>query len=701
MLKTTKYLLGFAVLALFVGLSNQSAYAVSFVDVPLTGTLNTNDFPYGIECSDDTYVYMTVFQQGALARIHKQTLATQIIPDNENNASGEDFYSISRNPNNGDLLINKADKGEVSVYHTSSSTWNKYPIIQEVVHASISYPSTYQGQPNLIKVTAEPIHGDHTYQFGISSRGESKFTNGNFWVLLDDVRDFDANAESLGISDISFHGIVKINPTTFTATRIAVSGTSMDGLAIDSVDSTILWITSKTDAKLFKFDTNTNTVTQTVSLPVGSAPRGLVTDSSYVYIAMNKAGGSGENSKILKVDKSNTSTQTIIDTTASNTSTGTFALMRVGTYLGWSDESGHVGLINLDTGSSITVVNTTNITSNRFACTPDNGNTIWFAGHGSVKSTILDIPSDSSSDGTNGDGNQFNSRPTMGKSHQTGYQLVDYGFFHNNKKYPITDNFYTPTEKITIVTGELNSFGLKTFVGDAQVMVGEISLVPEIGAFHKAEVRLESYFNFDKTLKEIKVIQQDNVIDKSIITSYQMPVDCVENSKRNDCIYIGWDNVVFVEKPIFEKVALNIINDNRRYHITYLNDGFSFEGKDSYNAPITTNAVVERGQLEELTRIDKRENLWQNESNVIYKQNDFGTFIRQSPYVMTFSNDIPQNVMTRNHSDFDELISYSLHRAMKEFDSSLIQGKNKGFIASPDPGIDHREETLKKLSWNQ
>ena len=242
---------------------------------------------------------------------------------------------------------------------------------------------------------------------------------------------------------------------------------------------------------------------------------------------------------------------------------------------------------------------------------------------------------------------------------------------------------------------------MKTFVGDAQVLVGEISLVPEVGAFDKAEVRLESHFNFDKTLKEIKVFQKDNDIDQAIITSYQKQVDCIEGSLREDCVYIGWDNVVFMEKPVFDKVALNVINDDRRYQVTYLNDGFSFIGVDSLNPPVIKNVVVERGQLEPLTRIDKANNLWQSESGVVYWQNDFGTFIRQTPYSITYPVDKPQNVMTRNHSDFDKLILYSLHKAMKEFDSGLIQGKDKGFIASPDPGVDHREETLKKLSWNQ
>jgi hypothetical protein len=156
-----------------------------------------------------------------------------------------------------------------------------------------------------------------------------------------------------------------------------------------------------------------------------------------------------------------------------------------------------------------------------------------------------------------------------------------------------------------------------------------------------------------------------------------------------------------MEKPVFEKIALNVINDHRRYQVTYLNDGFSFTGVDSLNSPKIINAVVERGYLQELTLVDKRLNLWQSESDIIYWQNNFGTFIRQTPYAMIFSDDEPQNVMTRNHSDFVKLKQYEMDQAVKEFNSLKIQGKDKGFISSPDPGIDHREETLKKLYWNQ
>ena len=696
------YFLGFGILSLFVfGLLGQNAFGqtTSSFTIDLTGQPNTT-FPYGI-CYDGTqYVYLTIYASGQLARVNVNTLAVTFFDDNSA-TSGQDWYSALCH-SNGKIYVNERDTGKMKIFDTSGSTFTTVPIPANIAGGVISYTSSYNTNPQDITVNESCVSaGNHLYNFGFDSFGEVKFANNYVWQVIDYNYDFSANSETCGATDVSFHGIARIDPSDNSVTRYAITGASnLRGIDVDSADSTILWITDNTSDKIFKFDTNTNTVTQTITLPAGSKARGITDDATNLYVASNKVGDGVASGKILQVVKSDGTISTI-DTTAivANGNSGVFEVDIARGFIMWSDESKNVGTINLSTMAKTKSV-ISSATSNHFGVLV--GDTYWTSGRGSVIVTQSSFPSSSSSsDNTGGDGNKFNSRPTIGKSHQTGYQLVDYGFFHNSDKYTITDNFYTPTKKIPIITGEKNHFGLKTFVGDAQVLVGEISLVPEIGAFHKAEVRLESYFNFDKTLKEIKVIQRDINVDESIITSYQIPVDCIENSKRNDCIYIGWDNVIFMEKPIFDKVALNIINDDRRYQVTYLNDGFSFTGVDSLNPPVVINTVVERGQLESLTRIDKVNNLWQSESEIIYWKNDFGTFIRLTPYSVIRYDDIPENVMTRNHSDFAKLKEYAMDNAVKEFNSLNIQGEDKGFITSSVPGIDHRQETLKKLIWNQ
>ena len=699
-MKIIGYLLGFAVLALFIGLSDQNAFAqTSSFTIDLTGQPNTSTFPYGI-CYDGTqYVYLTIYASGQLARVNVNTLAVTFFDDNTA-SSGQDWYSALCN-SNGKIYVNERDTGKMKIFDTSGSSFTTIPIPANIAGGVISYTSSYATNPQDVTVNESCVSaGNHLYNFGFDSFGEIKSANNYVWQVIDYKYDFSANSETCGAVDVEFHGIARINPSDNSVTRYAISGaTNLRGVDVDSVDSTILWITDITADKIFKFDTNTNTVTQTITLTAGSKARGITDDATNLYVASNKVGDGVASGKILQVVKSDGTVSTI-DTTAivANGNSGVFEVDIARGFIMWSDESKNVGTINLSTMEKTKSV-ISSATSNHFGVLV--GDTYWTSGRGSVIVSQTSFPSSSISDNTGGDGNQFNSRPTMGKSHQTDNQVVDYGFFHNSDKYSITDNFYTPTEKIPITIGEINNFGLKTFVGDAQVMIGEISLVPEIGAFHKAEVRLESHFNFDKTLKEIKVIQQDINIDKSIITSYQIPVDCIENSKRSDCIYIGWDNVVFLEKPIFDKVALNIINDNRRYQVTYLNDGFSFTGVDSLNSPLKKNAVVEKGQLEKLTRIDKKLNLWENDSGIVYKQNDFGTFIRQTPYEVVYPDVLPLNVMTRNHNDFVKLKEYAVDKAILEFNSKDIQGKDKGFIKYAERGIDHRELTMKKLSWNQ
>ena len=702
-MKTMRYLLGFAVLALFVGLSNQSVFGqtTSSFSIDLTGQPSTTTFPYGICYDGSQYVYVTIYASGQLARVNVNTLAVTFFDDNSA-SSGQDWYSALCH-SNGKVYVNERDTGKMKIFDTSGSSFTTVPIPANIAGGVISYTSSYSTNPQDVTVNESCVSaGNHLYNFGFDSFGEVKFANNYVWQVIDYKYDFSANSETCGAVDVEFHGIARIDPSDNSVTRYAISGASnLRGIDVDSVDSTILWITDITTDKIFKFDTNTNTVTQTITLTAGSKARGITDDSTNLYVASNKVGDGVLSGKILQVLKSDGTISTI-DTTAivANGNSGVFEVDIARGFIMWSDESKNVGTINLSTVEKTKSV-IADASSNHFGVLV--GNTYWTSGRGSVIVTQTSFPSSSSStDNTGGDdGRKYLGRPTMGLSHNTGNQLVDFGFFHNDNKWNISNNFYTPTDKISITTGVSNHFGLKTFVGDAEVIVGEISLVPEVGAFHKAEVRLESHFNFDKTLKDVQVFQKDNIIQSDIITSYQKSVDCFEDSGRNDCVYIGWDNVVFMEKPIFEKIALNVINDDRRYQITYLNDGFSFTGIDSLNSPMIKNAVVEKGQLESLTRIDKKLDLWQSESGIVYWQNDFGTFIRQSPYEVVLSLDEPVNVMERNHSDFGKLKEYAMDKAVLEFNSKDIQGKDKGFIKYAEPGMDHRELTMKKLTWNQ
>jgi hypothetical protein len=112
------------------------------------------------------------------------------------------------------------------------------------------------------------------------------------------------------------------------------------------------------------------------------------------------------------------------------------------------------------------------------------------------------------------------------------------------------------------------------------------------------------------------------------------------------------------------------------------------------NQPKVTSAVIEKGQLQKLTLTDKKLNLWSTDAGIVYWKNDFGTFIRQTPYEVILSPESPVNVMERNHSEFGKLKEYAMDQAVREFDSKSIQGKDKGYFTYDFPSVDYRTQFL-------
>lgn len=365
--------------------ANAVATAPSYINIDLSGTLNVVDFPYGIDCSDSTYVYQTIHNQGLLVRIDRSTQAVTLISDPENVVSGQDFYAIVRDTS-GNLFINERDNGELWKYVPSSGTWTRIPIVQEITgNSDITYPDGYNVKPKLVRVDENPAsHGLHTYEFGIPSFGGVVFANGKVWVAIDYDLDFDSQAEAnAGAVDISFHGVVEVDPSSLATSWYSITGAS--NLRGMEVDGNIIWITDQGQSKIFKFDTVGKTVTQTITLTAGSNPRELSLDATFLYVALNKPAGG--NLGIAKVTKSS-GASTTIDLGVANTAGGTFATYLSGNILGWSSDSQKAGYVALTT--NVVTSFTTTSTNNHFMCTV--GTQFWIAGKGSASVVIIDIP---------------------------------------------------------------------------------------------------------------------------------------------------------------------------------------------------------------------------------------------------------------------------------------------------------------------
>ena len=265
-------------------------------------------------------------------------------------------------------------------------------------------------------------------------------------------------------------------------------------------------------------------------------------------------------------------------------------------------------------------------------------------------------------------------KPTFGLSHATGQRLVEDGFTANDNSFTITDNWHTEFEKQTIHVGEVNTFSAKSYSSFGLQWIEFMFGIPEVGKSHEAEAVVEVWLDRNGDVDNIQVNQKDNLIDSTTLFVVAEMTKCTSNSGKKNCNLITI-SASFNEAPLNDVFALQGVDFTRRNHITYLNEGFSVQG-ESLNEPKTVMvASKEKGVgLVELTLLDKRNNIWFDDSGVKYYKNTFGSFLQESPEFVE-RDDPLVNVITRQNSNFEKIIEYEVNRAGKIFDSSELISK--------------------------
>lgn len=608
----------FAVLSIIM-LSQTTNYAFgavipTFLTIDLSGTPNLNDFPYGITCDDPNYAWVTITSQGKLARIDKNTQSITLFDNDPSSASGRDWYSDDYEPTSGDIFVVERDNGLVLRHDPELNSWTNIPIIPNLISLNptkISYPLGFDNEPATIRLQ-ETTHGLHTYDMSIGSFGELTYANGYIWVALNYSMDFDSEGNTV-LADQAFNGIIRINPIDNSVTSYAISGSSeLRGITIDSLDPTILWISDFSSDKVFKFSTNTNTVVQTIALPVGSKARGMTNDDANIYIAMNKPTGSG-NSKILKVVKAD-STISEIDTGAligGIGDSGTFSIFRNGSTIIWTDQSGHFG--TFDTGNptlTMTATNTIGSTSsNHFGCVV--GTQFWFAGHGSAKIGIISLGSgvSESSHGDSCAGDCYS--PHLGNDENSKF-FYDDGLIINGKPFEIKNELHNHRDKIiNLPVGIPVNMTLK--VQDSypdNVNNCEIGIGIKKGQFYKQDAMfiLGISRSFDNEISTYH--EGDN-------TAFENFSGIMFNTENNVICEFIWNPTKYLDSDMF---ALEVKDIHRYYSTYFVNDGIVFKGLSKVGTPvydvmdadgtivtiITTDLTLENPEM----AVDKYRRIW-------------------------------------------------------------------------------------------
>jgi|APSaa5957512535_1039671.scaffolds.fasta_scaffold01088_14 YVTN family beta-propeller protein len=699
-------LLSLLVISMALSFPTQNAFAAtSFVNVDISGSPNPNDIPYGIVCNDDDHRWITIEAQGALARIDKSDSSVTLFNDDAD-VSGENWRGVTLNNDTGVLYIQERDNGKVKTFDTNSNAWGTVPLIPEITDAGVSYPQTYTEEPATIAIN-EPVEGLHTYQLSSTGFAGIVYHDSFVYAGLNYDFDFDANGNTV-TPDISFNGLVKINPTNNAKTYIPISSTDITGIAegtpitsgvgnSTTTKNELLYITSMTDDKVFILNSTSETVIDTITLTPNSKPRGIAVDENHIYVAMNKAAGGV--SQFLQIDKSNTNIKKVKTTPASNTAGGTFSIFVEDGVVFWTDQSGHVGTWIIQNNEHAATTTTGNTESNHAGCA-DNGNFYW-AGQGSVKQGSIPIPSSSNtllSSSGGGSGDPHKTRPTIGLSHETNERLVDNGFMYNvinpnNEIYDnliqITDNDYTPFPQVNVTLGHENMFGAKLYADKKPKVVEFLFGVPEVQKGHLKELGIEVWIDHLGDVTELKAIQKSNVIDKETLYATLDKVECMADDVEKNCYLVK----VFPEflEPLKDKfMAVKVIDHKLRYQTTYLNEGFNVKG-DSLN-DMKTQMIpgIEKGEgLIKVTQTEKYSDIWLSDNGREFFKNDFDTFI----FI------IPDSKLIPNPRVDIELRQWTIDNAIEVFDSSSLISELPESFSYDYPTISKRDITLGSLDW--
>lgn len=321
-----------------------------------------------------------------------------------------------------------------------------------------------------------------------------------------------------------------------------------------------------------------------------------------------------------------------------------------------------------------------------FSCTDSSGNTV----EQSIVFTRL---------AHGGSGNdKWRNAPTYGVSLQTsGEQFVTNGFGYGKdmiKPQTINDNFWTHFNKVEIPTGVEYSVYAKGYFPDGLYVQEFCFGIPETGKGQDAESCVETYFDYgygnDKKLTDVKVIQKTDVIEV-VSTSHKMS-SCSVDDNRESCDMVTL-KLKFLEPLHYDVMMIKGIDHDRKSTQTYLNEGFHVSGEQFTELPsVMIPSPLKYEGLIKVTQSEKYSPVWISSDGRQFEINSYGSAIWINQ----------QFDSTENHRVDPALREWATKEAVKHssFDSSKIQGIDKGYFVYDFSAPDHREQTLQKLGWD-
>ncbi len=277
--------------------------------------------------------------------------------------------------------------------------------------------------------------------------------------------------------------------------------------------------------------------------------------------------------------------------------------------------------------------------------------------------------------------------PTLGVNNE-GKRLVDGGFTYNGKSIDV-ELFFTPYPLVTVQTGKENTAEFKIYDNYGPDNISHFELA--FGLARGESIGTSKVvINWDKSFDGIETVTLDdpeNILENVKVMTFEGSCSDEQSQK---CLVI--QVVHTFRAPLdFNILGTNVWDMRRNAWQNYYNHGIEIVG-ESLNPPKEYDGI-DKGHIYRLTETGK--NTAVDEFGDTWTLNN--TWIKN--YIKNERLQDTGDMKNRNHSSFGTWKQMQGGYAIKYFDSSKIQGTDKGFIPAPERGIDHREQTLQKLDW--
>ena len=304
--------------------------------------------------------------------------------------------------------------------------------------------------------------------------------------------------------------------------------------------------------------------------------------------------------------------------------------------------------------------------------------------------------------------NDWHKKPTFGISHLTYKQIVDNGFSFNGYSLTVTDNWHTDFVKTSSVIGESNTVKIKTYAADPLKWINLYLGVPRLGNISDAESEIQlvvsrDYNNpVDYTIDEINHYQDEGLVNVDDTTASLQKVKCQASDKDKKCYEFTINFTVMA--PLHEEVvAISAMDEKRRQHVTYINEGVEFTGTsllDAHTAQLMQKKT-NQGDVEfiELTQQDRRYNVWEDQHGYLWTLNEYGTWTQITAADFEHHQDGTGNVMTRQNSNFASLIEQERQKALLVFDSGDLISELDDYFAYDYSNVTSDMSKLEKYAY--